>query len=175
MSIQEIFNKVASHLLQQNARSLNGKGICYYRGEEGLKCAVGILIPDCLYNENLEGVRVDSFSVLGCLLKAGVLETIYPSNYCDEKKIALLMLLQTIHDKSTVLDWKDELKLLAEQANLDSSILDNYNGEPIISIFASEDITFTMMMTNLIKKVPQPAAPVPTPTLVVATKEGVTA
>ena len=42
---QAAFNKVARHLLRQNAKSTNKDGECLYRGPNGLRCAVGALIP----------------------------------------------------------------------------------------------------------------------------------
>ena len=49
-SLQEVFDRVASHLLTQSARSLlpDGSG-CAYRGANGRMCAVGCLIADYEY------------------------------------------------------------------------------------------------------------------------------
>ncbi len=49
MTKQEIFDKVATHLLTQNEKALNSVGGCVYRTDKGLKCAVGCLIPvECM-------------------------------------------------------------------------------------------------------------------------------
>ena len=48
MNTQQIFDKVATHLLTQNARSA-AEGSCLYRSPSGLKCAVGCLISDSVY------------------------------------------------------------------------------------------------------------------------------
>lgn len=53
MKRQEIFEMVAKHLFQQKERSMDGK--CLYRGPNGKKCAIGILIPDEKYDPDMEG------------------------------------------------------------------------------------------------------------------------
>lgn len=57
---QEIFDKVAKHLLTQKARCTDSKtGIClYFDPETKMKCAAGCLIPDRDYSESFEGQRV---------------------------------------------------------------------------------------------------------------------
>ncbi len=47
MNRQEVFTKVKDHLLKQNKAAVNaGYGACAYLAPDGLKCAVGCLIPD---------------------------------------------------------------------------------------------------------------------------------
>lgn len=55
MNAQEIFDTVAKHLATQGCQSLSATGDCSYRGERGLKCAVGILISDEEYTPFMEG------------------------------------------------------------------------------------------------------------------------
>ena len=52
---QELFNEVVSHLRKQKKQSLSQHGYCMYRGEDGLKCAIGHLIPDERYHNDMEG------------------------------------------------------------------------------------------------------------------------
>ena len=55
-SRQEIFDYVTPLLFKQGERSmLEGGTTCAYRGEDGMRCAVGFLIPDELYFDGLEG------------------------------------------------------------------------------------------------------------------------
>ena len=55
-SRQEIFDYVTPLLFAQGERSmLEGGTTCAYRGEHGMRCAVGFLIPDELYYHGLEG------------------------------------------------------------------------------------------------------------------------
>lgn len=50
---QEIFETVANHLFSQGQMATNGLGACSYRSD-GLKCAVGVLIPDNEYREDFD-------------------------------------------------------------------------------------------------------------------------
>ena len=54
MKPQVIFNKVVRHLFKQNKKCVNEDGACVYRGPNNTKCAVGALIPNRLYNEEME-------------------------------------------------------------------------------------------------------------------------
>lgn len=58
---QQIFTKVKAHLLQQGKQSMRQTKpvqICAYRGDEGLKCAIGCLIPDNEYSSCIEGYAI---------------------------------------------------------------------------------------------------------------------
>lgn len=47
MTAQEIFNKVALHLVTQNVKAIDIYGACKYLDRRaGRKCAIGCLIPD---------------------------------------------------------------------------------------------------------------------------------
>ena len=67
MNQQEIFDKVASHLITQgvqaNHRPLLNQGdsypSCAYRGDNGTMCAAGCLIPDEEYKPEFEGLPWD--------------------------------------------------------------------------------------------------------------------
>jgi len=54
MNNQEIFDRVAKHLLQQNCVAVTSFG-CAYRGYKNTKCAIGALIPDDIYDPDMEG------------------------------------------------------------------------------------------------------------------------
>jgi hypothetical protein len=51
---QEAFDIVAKHLFAQGRRSSSEEGMCLYRGRDGLKCAIGALIPDDQYRVGFE-------------------------------------------------------------------------------------------------------------------------
>lgn len=61
MNHQEVFTKVATHLLKQGRRALfaekNGFRSCAYRGDNGTKCAVGCLIKDEFIHQSWKVVR----------------------------------------------------------------------------------------------------------------------
>lgn len=104
MTNQELYTKVRNHLLTQDAKALiDGK--CVYRTREGLKCAVGCLIPDKHYNSGFEGKSVNNYMVNQA---AGV----------TAAQIRLAMSLQSIHDQYDVADWFNELERVAFRYNL---------------------------------------------------------
>ena len=52
----EIFEEVKVHLLSQGVRSY-AEGACYYRHpQQDLQCAAGCLIPDGMYEPEMEGL-----------------------------------------------------------------------------------------------------------------------
>lgn len=60
---QEIFDRVKAHLLAQGKKAGGYKGyygsfVCQYRDDRGHKCGVGGLIPDELYDSEMEGRNV---------------------------------------------------------------------------------------------------------------------
>jgi hypothetical protein len=54
--LQALLDRMADHLATQKARAVEPKsGVCRYRAEGGLMCAVGCLIPAELYDSDIEG------------------------------------------------------------------------------------------------------------------------
>ena len=104
LSGKALFNKIKNHLLTQNRKSADAFGGCMYRDWDGNKCAVGCLIKDEFYSENLEGEYVDNAYVLDTLRKSGV--SIAKAN------IEILDKCQSIHDDHSPKTWKKQLKLL---------------------------------------------------------------
>lgn len=117
MNKQEIFNTVRDHLLKQNARSESnyanvvGCTDCAYRGANGLKCAVGVLIKDEHYTPEIEGLVPNMRAVataleksLGCTL--------------DAQDIIFLDDLQTVHDASEPHEWPEKLREVAARYSL---------------------------------------------------------
>jgi hypothetical protein len=94
---RKTFEVVKTHLLSQGARSTHPETIaCAYRGEGGLKCAIGILIPDDKYNpewdELIIAIGTDNYryhveDLLNVIREAGYTR--------DEDFLAKL---QSIHD-----------------------------------------------------------------------------
>ena len=112
-NLQEIFNKVVTHLLTQNARSFNAvDGKCLYRGDKGLKCAVGCLITDEYYHPNLEGRYAGADAVLQAVLDS--LEVFW-----SQKLVDLLIKLQRVHDERSTDSWQAEINAVATEFNLE--------------------------------------------------------
>ena len=118
MNNQEIFDTVSTHLFTQGVQSTtlddNDRKMCAYRGDNGTRCAIGVLIPDDVYSEHMEGHSVESFIMLPFL---------NPNNTPE----LFLTRLQMAHDNDG--NWECEsnmkktLTRIAEDYHLDFSIL----------------------------------------------------
>ena len=109
MTDQEAFDIVAHHLLTQRERSEN-HGMCAYRGRNGLKCAIGALIPDSDYHPGLEG--------------RGACEVRWKLRVLQSVNVDLLSDLQKLHDKKPPVEWTKGLRAIARDYRLDASVLD---------------------------------------------------
>lgn len=116
MTNQELFDKVATHLLKQGRRSVRANGECAYRGKDGLRCAIGVLIPDDKYGRGLEGLSSDAGSVMNA---AGLV---------DENSL-LAHVLQWVHDSVEPAEWRERLKIEAESFRLNADVLRETTGE----------------------------------------------
>jgi len=105
MNKREVFETVKAHLLTQPHRSIED-GVCAYRGPNGEKCAIGVLIPDEAYHVGLEGKGATHDDVL----KATGLEItgVEDKNFLSQ--------LQIIHDDVPVRDWAVELDAFERRA-----------------------------------------------------------
>lgn len=123
MNTQEIFDKVATHLLTQNKKSLLhpdskdefSSRMCAYRNPQGLKCAIGALIPDSLYDPAFEEMGSITTLPRGLFPKIGI-------NYVEHH--FFLLELQVIHDRYPVYEWKGKLRVLAKKYELSDAVLD---------------------------------------------------
>ena len=114
---QTIFNRVAAHLLAQGRPSLSdNEGECAYRGEDGLRCAVGCLIDDAHYSEALEGYSVQLGDVLRAVKSSLGLQHLAP------RTADLLGDLQLLHDLTPPEEWREGLKELARQYDLELTV-----------------------------------------------------
>lgn len=111
MTDQELFDKVAGHLLKQAERSVDGNKGCLYRGPRGLMCAIGCLIPDERYTSDLEQFMPDDRPLLEA---AGL----------GEEQAKLAYKLQEIHDGYDAFSWPRKLREFATEYGLDPSIVD---------------------------------------------------
>lgn len=121
MNQQEIFDKVATHLIAQGKQSLapdpHHEGeVCAYRGADGTMCAAGCLIPDDEYDPAFEGMP------WGCIADE------VPSFANEPFEVhSLIKSLQGVHDYefywSTPERLKDALETVANRYGLSSDIL----------------------------------------------------
>lgn len=102
MNQQDIFDRVLAHLSQQKCRASTHQG-CMYRTPDGLKCAVGALIPDDLYDPRMDTGSQFSGDVNG--LAHGIRERVFsPQLGWITENRELLISLQKAHD--AVGNWK---------------------------------------------------------------------
>lgn len=116
MDKQEVFDIVAPHLIRQGETSEGREG-CLYRGERGLRCAIGVLIPDKNYNQRIEGSGVSSPHVRRTL----------PFTVAVED-VGFLSALQGIHDEDCPDNWESRLRDFATAEGLNSTMLDALRG-----------------------------------------------
>ncbi len=117
---QDIFHIVKNHLLAQNARAVSDKGFCMYRTDSGKKCAFGVLIPDSLYDPDMESKNAGS--VLGQFANLS-----YLREHGD-----LITDLQQVHDFWPPEDWKVGLAFIAGKHKVNYINDLNYTMETIV-------------------------------------------
>jgi len=114
LSPQDIYERVAAHLLAQRAVSEDDNGSCRLRSPQGHKCAIGSLVRDEVYDAGLEGVGISYYRHAqdGELLRA-----LYASNVnaYDPNVIDLLIELEQIHDDASIEEWPHLLATLGKR------------------------------------------------------------
>lgn len=117
---QEIFDKVAKHLLTQKVKCLNKyRYYAYFDAETNMKCAVGCLIPSKDYSKKFEKLCVDSYIV-------NEVTNFFRDSGYSENELDLIGKLQVLHDRYEPGCWRDRLKLLAKIYSLDDKILESF-------------------------------------------------
>ena len=111
MNRQEVFNRVYKHLLTQGVKA-EVRGGSRYRAPGGLKCAIGILIPDELYTPDLED-KTPTAAVVHVVLEKALGESL------STEDVQFLNDLQIIHDLTPPEDWEAELKHFAADNELE--------------------------------------------------------
>ncbi len=116
-TIQEAFDIVYKHLLTQGERSMSideeGEEQCLYRGPNGLKCAIGVLIDDEYYLPNLEGESPFEGGVRRALELSGC-----SGEVVSDSGISTLSRLQRLHDIKGCTFWKSSLIKFAKEFEL---------------------------------------------------------
>lgn len=87
MTEQDIFNAAYLGLKAQGFKMSLRNGGCAYRGLNGLRCAVGHVIPDALYDPEMEGDSAESDLVRKALAAIGA-----------DGHVQFLSQLQCVHD-----------------------------------------------------------------------------
>ena len=125
MTEQEIFDRVVHHLAKQRVLA-HEDGSCKYRDKHGNMCAVGCLIPDDLYRDEMEGDSVRD------LANRPEMEKFFSGMRLD-----LLIDLQFCHDCNgagmlgrkhpPLPQWEKELYRIAETFGLDDKVIEEYS------------------------------------------------
>lgn len=131
MNTQQMFDRVATHLLTQNEMAMKDGG-CAYRGEEGTMCAVGCLIDDKVYSKELEGHSLwdenldDEENQVTTAVENSIGRPI------TTKEFNMLQELQQLHDGARVLSgepavkgWPTGLRSIAKRYELSDEVVDN--------------------------------------------------
>lgn len=134
LALQEIFDRVALHLLTQGTAAVDpGRGMCKYRTDAGLKCAVGGLIPDDLYDPRIEGAAVVDYTMAEPLERDELLKETLMKIGIKGNGFALLKSLQRIHDLEAGdfgvnhrFVWAAQLTELAEKKGLNYDVVTNF-------------------------------------------------
>jgi hypothetical protein len=100
---KEVFEYISNHLLKQNEKSIEGD-VCMYRAGN-LKCAVGAVIGQIYYHEELEGRMISSDNEIKEIVQRSI----------PKWKINTSMLaeLQDIHDGYEPYGWQLALSRLS--------------------------------------------------------------
>ena len=126
MDRQEVFDKVARHLLMQGKKSVEGLS-CLYRSADGSKCAVGCLIPDEAYDPKYEGKGLERLMNVYPKLRDTLELSPFPKKRGTE--MAFLTDLQILHDDVDPNSWLPALGALACRYKLDTKVLDTFRGD----------------------------------------------
>ncbi len=117
MNNQDVFNKVAKHLLTQKRKALNNSQ-CVYLNYNGDKCAIGCLIPSDHQASRIKGGVSTLFAHY-----PDIYEIIFGKKKNDDLNYTnnydFLVDLQLTHDNNEVKIWKHKLKEIASKFQLE--------------------------------------------------------
>jgi hypothetical protein len=102
MKKRKVFKTIATHMLTQNEVSEDDNN-CLYRTSDGLSCAIGILIDNDNYSEELESQDVHNNAVSTAVSRS------LGSPPLSGGDRVFLGALQDIHDYSYPPSWREKL------------------------------------------------------------------
>lgn len=158
MKTQQMFDEAVRHLMAQGKKSRAWTGSCVYRGPNGLKCVIGIFIPDHLYNPSMEGNSVGGLrrNVKDALIPEDIEEYLGDSTRVvrrlkelgtEGKALFFLNELQNIHDlpdndENIVEVWRRLLRQFARDWGLNDSVLDEGDALAEELFAVKEEVSF---------------------------------
>jgi hypothetical protein len=119
---QEAFDKAVRGIILQGGPSIAGVD-CLYRGPDGRKCAIGHLIPDDVYDPEMEGRGITTTATTSRIRKFLVSQ-----GWDSVEDIYFLLGLQEIHDNASmsrdfINDFIEYAAMFAAKYNLSTSVL----------------------------------------------------
>jgi len=124
---QEVFDQIATHLLKQGKQSnrYDDREICAYKGAENTKCAAGCLIADNEYIPEMDNAIAlqKKYPDINIELYGASWQALVKVGLVTNKHENLIQDMQLIHDTVLPICWKDELKKLAKEFNLNTNAL----------------------------------------------------
>jgi hypothetical protein len=113
-TMQQLFDHVARHLLEQGAEADNGGHGWVLRDREGRTCAIGCLItPDLLDGLDVKGSELDLPVRLAICESIGIRELPGPT-------LELLACLREVHDLAYPRERRERLAEVASEHQLDA-------------------------------------------------------
>lgn len=109
LAIEDLFERVRTHLLAQQCRSEDADGEPRYRGLDNRRCGIGVLIDDAHYRADIERLGVSLLRVPGDDALAQALRS-SGINVDDDRVVELLIDLQDIHDLAPIEGWPAALE-----------------------------------------------------------------
>ena len=104
---RDVFNHVRDHLIKQTQQAAYQSGYCVYRMSNGMSCAIGCLISDENYDEDiLEDQEADDGEVLNAVRLSN------PDWKPSKNYHPMLFFLQKVHDYLTPYTWESDLNYL---------------------------------------------------------------
>lgn len=113
MTLQEIFDKSVGQIIKQGVLSRKANGMCAYRGDGGMKCAVGALMDDETAEE-ADALDPEYGADIWSVVEAGLLKGF------DRDELTLMYDLQDAHDGAfDISSFKDRAERIAKQHRLE--------------------------------------------------------
>lgn len=113
MTLQEIFDTSVGQIIKQGGLSKKANGMCAYRGDGGMMCAVGALMDDEIAEAD-DALDPEYGADVGKVVDAGLLKGF------DSEEIDLMIKLQDSHDGAYNVDsFLHEAKRSAKKHRLE--------------------------------------------------------
>jgi len=131
---QKMFDISTVHMIRQGERAVDESGACKYRTANGLKCAVGVLIPDAEYSKWMD--RAGSLHEVIRTAHRNNLMT--PTIQLMHEHRLLLTSLQEAHDYAAL--WEDGMVALVHNLR-DTAASFNLNCDALDAAVAARSIS----------------------------------